>query len=86
MALPLLLLMAIGRLDLAIYAAFGAFTGIYARNESPRSRFLRQSLAGGILTVSVAVGAALSTMAAGPWAVMLAATVVAALGSVAAAR
>ena len=41
----------IGRLDLAIYAAFGAFTGIYARNESPRARFLRQSLAGGILTL-----------------------------------
>ena len=38
--------MVIDRLDLAIYAAFGAFTGIYARNESPRSRMLRQSLAG----------------------------------------
>ncbi len=85
-ALPLLLLMAIGRLDLAIYAAFGAFTGIYARSEPPHSRFLRQSLAGGILTLSVAIGAVLSALAAGPWAVMLVATVVSAFGAVAAAR
>ncbi|HLR44000.1 MAG TPA: hypothetical protein VK065_02305 [Brevibacterium sp.] len=37
-AVPLLLLLAADRLDLAIYAAFGAFTGIYARNETAGSR------------------------------------------------
>ena len=34
-AIPLLLLLATHRLDLAIYATFGAFTGIYARHETP---------------------------------------------------
>lgn len=85
-ALPLLTLMVVGRLDLAIYAAFGAFTGIYAKHESPRSRFLRQSLAGLILTVSVAIGAVLSRYNAGEWIVVGAGTVVSGVGAVLAAR
>lgn len=85
-ALPLLTLMAIDRLDLAMYAAFGAFTGIYARNESPRSRFLRQSIAGGILTVAVAIGAVLSNAQASPWIVMLVASAISGGGAVIAAR
>ncbi|NLE97486.1 MAG: FUSC family protein [Propionibacterium sp.] len=85
-ALPLLTLMVMGRLDLAIYAAFGAFTGIYARNESPRSRVLRQSLAGLMLTVSVTLGAILSWFTANEWLAMLVATVVSGVGAVIAVR
>ena len=38
-AVPLLFMLVIGRTDLAIYAAFGSFTSIYARNEPIRARF-----------------------------------------------
>lgn len=43
-AIPLLILLVTHRLDLAIYATFGTFTGIYARHESPQARFFKQSL------------------------------------------
>lgn len=72
-AIPLLTLLFIDRLDLAVYAAFGAFTGIYARFESPRSRLLRQSIAGTVLVGCVAIGALLSTLQASMW-VMIAVT------------
>jgi hypothetical protein len=44
---PLITLVLLGRLDLAIFASFGAFTGIYGRNEPHGKRFelqLRASL------------------------------------------
>ncbi|WP_101853043.1 FUSC family protein [Kocuria flava] len=83
-AVPLVLLLAAGRPDLTIYAAFGAFTSIYARHEPPRDRLRHQAQAGLLLTLCVALGAAL---AGAPEAVVLAVTaVVAALGAVAAAH
>ena len=44
--LPLLLLVLTGRLDLAIFANFSAFTGIYGRNEPHRMRVVTQARAG----------------------------------------
>lgn len=85
-AIPLLVLLAAGRLDLAIYAAFGAFTGIYARHEPRRSRVVRQSIAGGLLTASVLVGALLSRLDAGVWIIAIVTSVVSGLGAVLAAR
>lgn len=85
-ALPLFGLMVLGRLDLAMYAAFGAFAGIYARNESPRARVVRQSIAGGLLTGGVAVGAVLGVAEASPWVVTVVASAISGVGSVIAAR
>ncbi|MHA0033465.1 hypothetical protein ACXXDK_00280 [Deinococcus sp. PESE-38] len=43
---PLLLLLALGRADLTVYAAFGAFTGIYAgANRSASGHGIRASRA-----------------------------------------
>ena len=61
-ALPLLVLLAVGRLDLAAYATFGAFTALYGRNEPYRLRLRSVSVAGAALLVSMvstAVGLAM---------------------------
>lgn len=65
-AVPLGILLAVGRTDLAIYAAFGAFTAIYARNEPLPVRFKHQVQAGVIIVVCVVLGAVLSGIGAPP--------------------
>lgn len=83
-AVPLAALVAAGRADLGIYAAFGAFTSIYARHEPLRARVRHQGRAGLLMVLCVALGAALNGL---PQAVVLAVTAVAAgLGAVAAAH
>jgi len=62
-----LFLLVVGRTDLAIYAAFGAFTSIYARNEPIRARFTHQTQAGVLITACVMLGVLLSNLgASGP--------------------
>jgi hypothetical protein len=56
---PLLTLVLLGRLDLAIFASFGAFTGIYGRGEAHGSRFVLQ-LRAGLLMLAVILLAALA--------------------------
>ncbi|GAA2203344.1 FUSC family protein [Sinomonas flava] len=78
---PLITLVAVNRLDLAIFASFGAFTGIYGRNEPHRQRIVTQVRAG-LLMVGVlfaaTVGARLSPGGAmDPWAIVGATTLVA---------
>ncbi|WP_284978735.1 FUSC family protein [Arthrobacter sp. fls2-241-R2A-200] len=46
---PLIALTVMGRLDLAVFASFGAFTGIYGRNEPHSVRFRSQLRAGGFM-------------------------------------
>lgn len=48
---PLITLLFLGRLDLAIFASFGAFTGIYGRNEPHARRFGLQLRAGALMLV-----------------------------------
>lgn len=64
---PLLLLLSAGRLDLAPYAAFGAMTALYGRNEPYRLR--ARSLLLGALTLLTALGAGavISTLGAQLW-------------------
>lgn len=62
LAIPLSVLLATGRVEWAMYAGFGAFTGIYSRYEPTRVRFARQSLIGALLTVCVGAGAALALL------------------------
>lgn len=59
---PLITLVLLGRLDLAIFASFGAFTGIYGRNEPHGRRFVLQ-LRAGTLMLAVMLLSALTARA-----------------------
>jgi hypothetical protein len=50
---PLITLTLLGRLDLAVFASFGAFTGIYGRNEPHSVRFRSQLRAGGFMLLVI---------------------------------
>jgi Fusaric acid resistance protein-like len=63
---PLITLVLIGRLDLAVFASFGAFTGIYGRNEPHSLRFRSQLRAGGLMLL-VILAATLTARAAPQW-------------------
>lgn len=56
---PLLTLLLIGRIDLAIFASFGAFTGIYGRNTTHGVR-LQMQLRAGLLMIAVILAATLA--------------------------
>ncbi|HSU48120.1 MAG TPA: FUSC family protein [Arthrobacter sp.] len=88
---PLITLVLLGRLDLAIFASFGAFTGIYGRGEPHAVRFVLQ-LRAGLLMLLVVLLAALAARtgpawgldaAAHTWMLVLATTVVAGACSIA---
>ncbi|KHL01513.1 fusaric acid resistance protein [Sinomonas humi] len=79
--IPLLTLTLTNRLDLAIFANFAAFTGIYGRNEPHRVRLVAQTRAG-LLMICVILAATLSARfspggALGPWAIVAGTTLVA---------
>lgn len=60
-AMPLLLLWSLDRLDLALGAAFGAFTALYGRAHSHRPRAAMQATAAPVLVGGVGIGATVST-------------------------
>ncbi|MEV8239327.1 FUSC family protein [Microbacterium testaceum] len=60
---PLLVLFLIGRLDLSVYASFGAFAALYGRADRPRTRVRMQATAGAVLVGSMLVGTLLSFFA-----------------------
>lgn len=64
--MPLLVLLLIGRLDLSVYASFGAFAALYGRLDPPRTRVRMQATAGGILVLSMLLGTLLSALSAPP--------------------
>jgi Fusaric acid resistance protein-like len=74
---PLLVLVAAGRIDLAIFASFGAFTGIYGRNQPHRARLVQQARAGATLLVTILAGAVASEAGIGAWGIVAGATMVA---------
>ncbi|KQR79874.1 fusaric acid resistance protein [Arthrobacter sp. Leaf337] len=82
---PLIIVVLIGRSDLAIFASFGAFTGIYGRGELHRKRLFIQMRAGSLMllvilmaTLSARAGQALGLSdAASTWTQVAATTVVA---------
>ena len=71
---PLITLVFLDRLDLAIFASFGAFAGIYGRNEPHARRFGLQFRAGALMVV-VMLLAALTARAGVAWALSAADTV-----------
>ena len=54
---PLITLVFLDRLDLAIFASFGAFAGIYGRNEPHARRFRLQFRAGALMVVVMLLAA-----------------------------
>jgi uncharacterized membrane protein YccC len=54
--LPLIVLLAVGRMDLMLFAALAAFTGVYGRGEPHRPRFDQQWRAGALLLATIAAG------------------------------
>ncbi|MFH6780330.1 FUSC family protein, partial [Clavibacter michiganensis] len=57
---PLVVLLAIDRLDLALYASFGAFTGLYGRNERYRLRLASVGAGAAMMLVAISTGVLLS--------------------------
>jgi uncharacterized membrane protein YccC len=82
--LPLLTLLAIGRVDLSIFAVLGALTAVYGRGREHHERLTRQAYGGALLLLAVFAGSVTSQLAP-PRGVVVAATAMAAgLGFVAA--
>jgi hypothetical protein len=81
---PLAVLTVLDRVDLALFAVFGAFASIYGRGGSHRARLHAQALAGTGMLVSIGLGAAVSTTGAvRPWLAVVVAALIAAAGSLA---
>lgn len=59
---PLLVLLLLNRLDLSVYASFGAFAALYGRTDQPRPRLVMQATAGGVLVASMLLGTAVSAL------------------------
>jgi hypothetical protein len=85
MAVPLFVLLALGRLDLAAYASFGAMTALYGRSEPYRLRLRSVSIAAAGLVVSVALGTTLAATGATLWVTALCLVLVIVCGLVVAA-
>ncbi|WP_458116296.1 FUSC family protein [Arthrobacter sp. D2-10] len=85
-AVPLVVLLLIDRIDLAAFAVFGAFTGIFGRGDPHGIRLQHQSGAGVLLLTAITAGVLVAKYDAGPWAVVLGSVLVGGLGSLAADR
>jgi hypothetical protein len=66
-AVPLLILLMVGRLDLSAYATFGAFTALYGRNEPYRLRIRSVTVAGAALLVSIGLGILVAALGEPLW-------------------
>ena len=80
-AVPSLLLLALGRTDLIIYAVFGALTGMYGRSERHQLRVLHQAQAAVVLLGGVGVGVFLSINHIHSWWLVAVESVLAGAGS-----
>lgn len=69
---PLLFLWTMGRLDLSIYASFGAFASLYGRTDRIGDRVRMQAAAGAVLLTAMLIGTATSVAGlAAPWAIVV---------------
>lgn len=69
--IPLVILFVTGHMELASYAAFGALTAIYGRNEPYKLRIRTLLIAGAMLTLAITAGLALAVFSAPIWLVTL---------------
>ncbi|HWU22858.1 MAG TPA: hypothetical protein VN088_15085, partial [Nocardioides sp.] len=81
LVVPGILLVALDRPGLIIYAVFGSFTGMYGRTDSRVVRLLHQSQGALLLLTGTAVGIALAHAQAGAPTVIVAAAAYSILGS-----
>lgn len=81
-AAPSLVLLALGRTDLIIYAVFGALTGMYGRSEPHQLRLRHQGQAALVLLCGVAVGITLSINHLHSWWLVAVEATLAGVGSV----
>lgn len=79
---PMLVLLALGRLDLLGAATFGAFAAIYGRNLTVPARTQVQAVTGVGLVASVAVGLLAAHLPASPWLALLVLVGVAVAGTI----
>jgi hypothetical protein len=79
--IPLLLLVASDRMDLAVFATLGAFTGVYGRGVAHRARFSQQWRAGLVMLAAIAAGLSASHAELGQGSLIAGTAVVGALGS-----
>lgn len=61
-AVPLLVLLWLGRLDLSVYACFGAFAALYGRFDGYADRLRMQAAAGGAVVAAMLLGTLLSLL------------------------
>ncbi len=80
-AVPSMVLVALGHPELVIYAVLGAFTGMYGRTEPHQLRLPHQIQAGLFLLAAVTIGSTLSVLHLGPWWLVAVQTAFATLGS-----
>ncbi|KRF37779.1 hypothetical protein ASG94_03195 [Nocardioides sp. Soil805] len=80
-AVPLLLLWSVDRVEWSIYAAFGAFTALYGRTHVHLSRLQMQAAAGALLVSVTVLGVVVGTSSHRAWLAVPVAGVVAAIGS-----
>lgn len=85
-SVPLLVLLALGRPELSIYAVFGGFTAMYGRRDGYRSRLVHQGRAALLLTSGLAVGVLLSLIRAQSWILVIVESLFAVAASLAADR
>ncbi|MFE3446062.1 FUSC family protein [Nocardia sp. NPDC059180] len=81
LAIPGLVLIALGRTDLLIYAVFGSFTGMYGFAESSRQRLIHQLEAAVLLVGGVGAGIVLARIHAPSWVLVVAVAIFAAVWS-----
>lgn len=80
-AVPALVLLALDRPDLIIYAVFGALTGMYGRAESHQLRLKHQAQAAAVLLAGVSVGTFLSVSHIHSWGLVAVEGLLAGVGS-----
>lgn len=80
-AVPSLALLAAGKPELIIYAVFGAFIGMYGRNEPHQLRVIHQSQAAVLLVGGTLIGIGLAAVGVGPWTLVLLEALIAGAGS-----
>ncbi|RMI28595.1 FUSC family protein [Nocardia stercoris] len=82
LAVPGVILVAVGRPDLLLYAVFGSFTGMYGRIDDRRTRLRHQCEAAAFLITGVTVGVILAATGVTSVRLVVVETVFAAVGSV----
>ncbi|MEU4562358.1 FUSC family protein [Actinoplanes sp. NPDC023936] len=80
-AAPLLVVLLIDRPHWSMYAAFGAFTSLYGRTRTGRSRLAMQSGAAAALVLAVLIGVLVSVLEARTWLAVVIAALIGGAGS-----